>query len=160
VTGEQEVIDDALRSVRSLVASSRETLTLIGQVPADEGAFASLTAVERVATTAALKQFEQLEGALNGLFRGILRALGVRLKGLYPLDVGHRIEELGIVDAAGDWLAAVKLRNELVHDYPDRPAERLVRLGAAIATFPFLFDAAQRAAAVVAARGLLKDPPA
>lgn len=159
MTGEQEIVADCLRAVRSLVSSARETLALVGEVPRDLDAFAALTPMKRMATTASLKQFEQLEGALHGLFRGILRVLGVRLKGLYALDIGYRMEELDIIDDAQRWLAIVQLRNELVHDYPDAEAVRLARLGAALAAFPFLLDAAQRADHVVTTRNLLKETP-
>ena len=159
MTGEQDVIDDLVRSAERIVSSAKETLTLVERVPADEASFAALTPIERVATTAALKQFEQLQDVLNGLFRAVLRHLGVRLKGLYPLDIGDRMEELDIIDDPSRWLAAVKLRNELVHEYPDAPIVRLARLREAVDALPFLFDAAERAARAVARRGLLKDKP-
>lgn len=157
MTPEQEVIADLLATARRLAASARETLTLIETIPFDEAGFQALTPIERIATTAALKQFEQIEDTLNGLFRAILRALGIRLKGLYPLDIGHRMEELDVLDDAERWLAIVKLRNELVHDYPKEEAEQLSHLQAAIAALPVLFDAVYRTGRLVAARDLLAD---
>lgn len=155
MTPEQEVLADLLAAATAITASAREAMPLAGEPPADHVAFAAMTPMQRVATTALLKQFEQLEGALSGLFRAILRSLGVRLKGLYPLDIANRMAELDILDRPEDWLMVVKLRNELVHEYPLGSSERYHRFVDALIALPFLFDAAERAARVARARGLL-----
>jgi hypothetical protein len=112
-----------------------------------------------MAATAMLKQFEQIEGLLSGLFRATLRTLGVRLKGLYAQDIGNRMVELDIIDDADRWVAIVKLRNELVHEYPLGSSDRYDRFASAYDAFPFLFDATERARRVIAARGMLEPKP-
>lgn len=156
---EQEIIADLLRAARALTISARDSLEIMGEMPHDDASFAEMTVMQRVATTAMLKDFEQLEGTLSGLFRSILRALGVRLKGLYPLDIANRMAELNVLDDPKRWAAIVKLRNELVHEYPIGSGDRYHRFVAAHAAFPFLFDAAARAEQVVRERGLLDEQP-
>lgn len=156
MTAEQEVLADQLDAIEAVVSSARETLPLIGPMPLDHAAFRAMTPIQRMAATAMLKQFEQIEGMLSGLFRAMLRTLGVRLKGLYPQDIGNRMAELDIIDDADRWVAIVKLRNELVHEYPLGSSDRYDRFASAHEAFPFLFDAAARARQVIEVRGLLE----
>lgn len=159
MTPEQEVIADLLQGVRALVLSSRETLTAVEPAPRDADAFTSMTPLQRMATTAMIKQFEQLEGALHGLFRAMLRSLGVRLKGLYALDIANRMAELDVLDIPLRWVEIVKLRNDLAHDYPIHATERWDRVVETHAAFPFLFDAAARAERVIQARAMIPELP-
>lgn len=159
MTPEQEVVADQLEAIILVVRSARETVPMIGAMPNDDAQFAAMTPLQRIAATAMLKEFEQLEGLLSGLFRAILRTLGVRLKGLYPLDVANRMAELGVIDDPKRWAAVVKLRNELVHEYPLGSSDRYDRFSAAFDALPFLFDAAERAERVVAERGVLDPQP-
>ncbi|WP_174286777.1 hypothetical protein [Sphingomonas bacterium] len=156
MTPEQDVLADQLAAIAAVTTSARQTLPLIGAMPLDDEAFAAMTPIQNMAATAMLKQFEQLEGLLSGLFRAVLRLLGVRLKGLYAQDIGNRMAELAILDDATRWVAIVKLRNELVHEYPLGSSDRYDRFATAHDAFPFLFDAAERAAQVIADRRLLE----
>ena len=159
MTPEQDIVADQIEAIAKVTQSARHALPLIGAMPKNDPAFAAMTDLQQIAATAMLKQFEQIEGLLSGLFRAILRILGVRLKGLYALDIANRMVELGILDDADRWVTIVKLRNELVHEYPLGSSERYDRFIAAYEAFPFLFDAVDRAIAVVAARDLLKEHP-
>ena len=125
MTAEQEVLKDQLEAINSVAGSARITLPMVGTMPLDDAAFQAMTPIQTIAATAMLKQFEQLEGLLSGLFRAILRTLGVRLKGLYAQDIGNHMETLGVIDDAGRWVAIAKLRNELVHEYPARIVQPL-----------------------------------
>ena len=118
-----------------------------------------MTTTQRIAATAMLKQFEQLEGLLSALFRAILRVLGVRLKGLYPLDVANRMAELDVLDDPDRWIGIVKLRNALVHEYPLGSSDRYDRFADAFDALPFLLDSVERASRVVAERRLLEAKP-
>lgn len=157
MTPEQEIMADLLEGVRALVLSSRETLALVEPVPGDAEALAAMTPLQRMGTTAMIKQFEQLEGALHGLFRAMLRSLGVRLKGLYALDIANRMAELDVLDVPLRWVDIVKLRNDLVHDYPIQATERWERVVETHGAFPFLFDAAARAERVIRARVMIPE---
>lgn len=159
MTPEQEIVADQLEAITRVVRSARETVPMVGTMPSDDAEFEAMTALQRMAATAMLKEFEQLEGLLSGLFRAILRTLGVRLKGLYPLDIANRMAELDILSDPERWVAIVKLRNELVHEYPLGSSNRYDRFSAAFAALPFLFDAAERAERIVAELGLLEPNP-
>jgi len=158
VTPEQEIIEDLLKQVSAVRASMPETLAMIGTLPTDVAAFDALPVLARVGTTAMLKQFEQLEDCLASLFRAVLKTMGQRLKGLYPLDIGHRMVEFRVLDDAHAWLAAVKLRNQLVHEYSLAADERLARLSQAYHTLPLLIDAAVRIDRFIVERKLLEHP--
>lgn len=157
MTAEQEVIADQLSAIAAVARSARETLPLIGAMPADDAAFDAMTPIQRMAATAMLKHFEQIEGLLSGLFRAVLRSLGVKLKGLYAQDIGNRMAELTIIDDPDRWVATVKLRNELVHEYPLGSSDRYDRFLAAHDSWPFLLAAAQQAERVITERGLLNS---
>lgn len=159
MTPEQEVVADQLEAIGAIVRSARETVPLIGAMPANDAEFEVMTTLQKIAATAMLKQFEQLEGLLSSLFRAVLRTLGVRLKGLYPLDIANRMSELQILDDPRRWLAVVKLRNELVHEYPLGTSERYDRFAEAFASLPFLFETAKRAERFVAERRILDSNP-
>lgn len=157
MTPEQEIVADQLEAIARVVRSALETLPIIGTMPSNDVEFDAMTALQRMAATAMLKEFEQLEGLLSGLFRAILRTLGVRLKGLYPLDIANRMAELGVLSDPERWVAIVKLRNELVHEYPLGSSDRYDRFSGAFDALPFLFEAAERAQRAVTDRGLLDN---
>lgn len=158
MTPEQEIIADQQEAIAAVLRSARTALPMIGAMPTDHASFAAMTPLQQLASTAMLKQFEQLEGLLHGLFRAILRTLGIRLKGLYPLDVANKMVELEILDDAARWVAIIKLRNDLAHEYPLGTSDRYDRFADAHASLPFLFDAAERARRVIAQRRLLETP--
>ena len=157
MTPEQEVIADQLSAIAAVARSARETLPLIGAMPNDDAAFALMTPLQRMAATALLKEFEQIQGLLSGLFRAVLRLLGVRVKGLYAQDIGNKMAELAIIDDPDRWLAIVKLRHELVQEYPLGSSDRYDRFTAAHDAWPFLFAAAEQAEKVIAERALLES---
>jgi hypothetical protein len=47
------------------------------------------------------------------------------------IDRFNRLEQLGWLASADDWLALRQVRNQFAHDYPDSAAERFERLQAA-----------------------------
>jgi uncharacterized protein YutE (UPF0331/DUF86 family) len=157
VTPEQEIIEDLLAQANRVRDSLPATLSMISTFPDTVEAFEAMPATARIGTTAMLKQFEQLEDSLAGLFRAVLRTMGQRLKGLYPLDIGNKMIELDVLDDSEAWLAVVKLRNQLVHEYSLVAAERFERLSQAYHALPLLIDALARIEKCIAERQLLED---
>lgn len=157
MTLKQGIFADLLVQARFLRTFVNEALMLIDELPRDEDAFVAMAPSGRVATTALPKSFEQLGDTLNGLFRAILRILGIRLKGLFPLDIAHRMEKLNVIDDPDQFVAIVKLRNELVHEHPSEAALRFDRMRNAHRAFPYLFDAAARADQMVRDQRLLES---
>lgn len=154
MTPEQDVLAEFLTQIEATRAGLADAEALIGPLPQDVAGFEAMTPLEKVASTALLKGFEQLQDGLARVFRTVLRALGVNLKGLYPLDIANRMAELDVLDDPPRWLEIVKLRNELVHEYPADAETRLHRLRTAHAALPFLSAAADRIGAVVQTKGL------
>ncbi len=157
MTPEAEILKDLLEQADRSAAGLGETVRLLGAFPDNRSDFEAMSPLQRLISTGMLKQVEQLEGSLHGAFRVMLRILGISLKGLYPLDIGNRMAELGIVENGEDWLAAVKLRNELAHEYADTASARFTRTAQAFAMVPLLRNALARLQSVVAERGWLDD---
>jgi hypothetical protein len=155
VTPEQEILHDLLGQADRSAAGLVGTIAMIADFPADETAFDTMSDLKSMATTAMLKQVEQLEGSLHGAFRVALKMMGVSLKGLYPLDIGERMAELGVIDDGATWLAAVKLRNELVHEYLFDLRSRFIRTRDAFSMAATLQDAVPRLRRFIIERKLL-----
>jgi len=50
------------------------------------------------------------------------------------LDRFIRLEQLGWLPSADEWITLRQIRNQFAHDYPDTPEERFERLQAAMAS--------------------------
>jgi hypothetical protein len=66
------------------------------------------------------------------LMPAVLKALGEDIAPMSAIDRFIRLEQLGWLQSADDWLMLRQVRNQFAHDYPERPTERLERLQAAI----------------------------
>lgn len=142
---EGDVLPSIRDRIRSLVVALDEDLTLLGPVPADLAAFEAMSQTSRVGSRAVLKTVEQLEDQMMRLFRTILRLRDVDIKDLYARDIANRMEALGIVADTEGWMAVVKLRNRLVHDYPLTSESRFMKLAEAVAAADLLRASAERA---------------
>lgn len=66
------------------------------------------------------------------LMPAVLKALGEDIAPMSAIDRFARLEQLGWLDSADNWLVLRQVRNQFAHDYPDNPTERFERLQAAI----------------------------
>lgn len=66
------------------------------------------------------------------LMPAVLKALGEDIAPMSAIDRFTRLEQLGWINSADDWLSLRQVRNQFAHDYPDSPTERFERLQAAI----------------------------
>jgi hypothetical protein len=66
------------------------------------------------------------------LMPSVLKALGEDIAPMSAIDRFTRLEQLGWLQSADDWLMLRQVRNQFAHDYPERPTERFERLQAAI----------------------------
>lgn len=155
MTAEQEILSDLLAQLDASASGIADSLQLIGAFPTTVAEFEAMSTLQRVVSTGLLKQIEQLEDGLMRTFRTILKTLGVSLKGFYPIDIANHMIELDVIDDAAAWVAVVKLRNELVHEYPFRPADRFDRLFRAHDAIPLLRDATRRVGSLIQSKGLL-----
>lgn len=125
------------------MASLRDDLAWLGEVPGDQEAFEALPSHRRSASRAALKSFEQIEDQLARAFRVIPALVAQNTQGWFARDHADYMERLGIIDDAGRWSAIVRLRNELVHDYPLDPDVQFRRFRQAMEAVPDLIAALQ-----------------
>lgn len=65
------------------------------------------------------------------LIPAVLKALGEDIGPMSAIDRFGRLEQLGWLASADDWLALRQVRNQFSHDYPDSTYERYERLQAA-----------------------------
>jgi hypothetical protein len=66
------------------------------------------------------------------LMPALLRALGEEVADMPTLDRLARLEQLGWLSSAEDWLVLQQIRNQFTHEYPDSVNERFERLQAAV----------------------------
>ena len=62
------------------------------------------------------------------LMPAVLKALGEDIAPMSAMDRFSRLEQLGWLSSADEWLALRQIRNQFAHEYPDSPAERFERL--------------------------------
>lgn len=91
-------------------------------IPIGPDRMRSLTDDEHVDVLAFLKTYEQLEDTLGRTLKTIsmLMQFG-KAERLMPRDVAYRAVSLGILEDGKEWADAVRVRNELAHEYPLRP---------------------------------------
>jgi hypothetical protein len=87
-----------------------------------------LPLIERIASIALLKRYEQLQDMLGRLFRAYLTWELEDVRAMTRRDQANQLEKLGIVEDADDWIGAAELRNRLVHEYPIDEAEQVDRV--------------------------------
>ncbi len=136
-------IDDLLRAVfaRSvrIVAGFHDIHPFLAPVlPASNEALSGLPVVERIASIALLKRYEQLQDIVAQLGRLMISWEGERTDRLSRRDLANWLERFGAVDDADDYIAASELRNRLVHDYPLDEDEQTQRVNSSWAGFPAL----------------------
>jgi hypothetical protein len=71
------------------------------------------------------------------LLPAVLLALGEDIAPMAVVDRLNRLEQLGWLPSADEWLALRKIRNEFAHEYPERPDEYMQK-------FTLAVNAAQR----------------
>lgn len=70
----------------------------------------------------------------------VLKVLGEDIAPLSAIDRLTRLEQLGWLTSADEWLTLRQIRNQFSHDYPDSSAERFERLQAATQAATQLLD--------------------
>ncbi|MEH3104030.1 MAG: hypothetical protein PGN12_09005 [Sphingomonas phyllosphaerae] len=101
-------------------------------MPIDADRMRSLDPDRDIDVLAFLKTFEQLEDTLGRTLKTIamLMQLG-KVERLTPRDVAQRAAALGVIDDPKIWADAVRVRNELAHQYPLHPDKQAAQVNAA-----------------------------
>lgn len=155
IAPEQRLLSDMAERARLVAAGLDEALQLVGQVPRSLPEFVGLGLIERTAATALLKRVEQMVDLLVRMFRTSLGALGTDTTDLYVRDLANKMEKAGVLDDAGAWVAMVRLRNRLAHEYPVSPTEQMARLHEAVAARALLILTSERMLAFLLSQQLL-----
>ena len=143
-SAEHDILELLLRRLDSLRRSLADDLSWMGEVPETLAEFDSMESYRRSASKAVLKSFEQIEDQLARAFRLLPKLMLADTTRWYARDYGDFMEKLGVIDSAAKWSEIVRLRNELVHDYPLDPQIQFDRFKQAVASLPALQEAHRR----------------
>lgn len=88
----------------------------------------ALPVIERIASIALLKRYEQLQDMLARLLRAYVSWELEDVRAMSRRDQANQAEKFGMVADADDWMEAAELRNRLVHEYPVEEAEQVDRV--------------------------------
>jgi hypothetical protein len=138
---------DRLTAVRKRIASL---------VPMSAERLKSLDSDQDLSILAFLKTFEQLEDTLGRTLKtlAMLMELG-KSERLAARDVAFRAVSLGIITDGKAWADAVRVRNELAHEYPLDQAKQAGQVNAAWDKSDTLFETARSIHAFVERERLL-----
>lgn len=79
-------------------------------------------------------RFTRLQDDMSGrLFQALLGALGEEIVAMSVIDRLNRLEQLGWIPLADEWLELRRIRNEFAHDYSENQELHHVRLRQAMA---------------------------
>lgn len=125
----EEVIRTAVARCDRIVAGVDELLPFLAPVlPVAADDLSRLPVVERIASIALLKRYEQLQDMLGRLFRAYLSWELEDVRAMTRRDQANQLEKFAIVEDADDWVDAAELRNRLVHEYPVDEDEQVERV--------------------------------
>lgn len=148
-TPEQALLDRLLERIDKLVQSAAIDLHLMGEVPDAAGSFENMPPARQSASRALLKSFEQIEDQLARTFRAIPALVGTDTERWFARDFADFMERAGVLDDAAEWSRVVRLRNQLVHDYPLDPDVQIARLREVVERLPYLEQTYRRLATFV-----------
>ena len=127
-SAEHDVLQSLLDRLALLESALDEDMRWLGLAPQSLAAFAALESHQRSASRAVLKSFEQVEDQLARVFRLLPKMLGVETDRWFARDFADWMEKFEVLESAATWSSIVKLRNQLVHDYPVDQATQFDRL--------------------------------
>lgn len=152
---ERILIGKLMAVAGALADGADEALSLMGALPDNAAAFASLGLIQRTAARALLKAVEQQQDVLARLFRTVLIAEAVDVVPMTARDVANVMEKLGGLNNAYIWSDLVKLRNRLPHEYPVSATAQLDRMREAADAVPVLHSILNVITGLLAKRGYL-----
>lgn len=128
IGAEREALAELFQALDEVAAGFSDAFDVLVELPTDPDALRYYDAGKRLAARSLLKSVEQMQDLLGRAIRAILVLEQVDLAGLSPRAWADRAEGIGALPSSEEWSALVRLRNELVHEYPLSPAQRLLRL--------------------------------
>lgn len=125
----EDVIRGGVARCDRIVAGVDELRPFLAPVlPVSGNDLSALPVIERIASIALLKRYEQLQDMLARLLRAYLTWELEDVRAMSRRDQANQAEKFGMVADADDWMEAAELRNRLVHEYPVEEAEQVDRV--------------------------------
>jgi hypothetical protein len=128
------VLQQARRTCRSHAEALGDALADIALrafVPAD---LESLAKADRRLLDQFAYRYTRLQDDMGArLMPAVLTALGEDIVALPALDRFNRLEQLGWLPSADEWMELRQVRNPFTHDYPESAEERFERFQTALA---------------------------
>ena len=125
----EDLIPAAVARCDRTVAGVNELRPFLDPVlPVSGSDLGELPVVERVASVALLKRYEQSRDMLGRLFRAYLDWELEDVRSMTRRDQANQLEKFGIVKDADEWVGAAELRNRVVHEYPVDEGEQIDRV--------------------------------
>jgi hypothetical protein len=91
-------------------------------------------------------RFAQLQDLLGAkIFPELLKANGEQIDEMFYIDRINKLEQLRVIINAAEWMEMRRLRNNLLHEYPDKPELLADNLNKAFAMGPELISCLNRA---------------
>lgn len=138
---ENDILALILERLAVLEASLADDLAWMEDAPDTLADFETMASHRRTASRAVLKSFEQMEDQLARAFRLLPKLLGKDSSRWFSRDHADFMEQLGITHDAARWARIVKLRKDLVHDYPLKREVQFERFLQAIGFIPVILEA-------------------
>lgn len=132
-----------------LQASVADDIAWMERAPRDLAEFETMASHRQSASRAVLKSYEQIQDQLARTFRAIPKLMGEDTAQWFARDHADFMEKVGVLRDAANWSRVVKLRNQLVHDYPLEAQAQFDRLCEVLVLLPFLAETHQQLAAFV-----------
>jgi len=123
----------ALRQAVDICKTHREglsdALTDLEERELSEGAIGNLSKEDRRLLDQFAYRYTRLQDDMGQrLLPAVLRALGEDVASLPAIDRFNRLEQLGWLPSAEEWVDLRRIRNEFTHEYPETTQERFERL--------------------------------
>jgi hypothetical protein len=123
----------ALRHALDVCLTHREglndALTDLDERNLSESAIGKLSKADRRLLDQFAYRYTRLQDDMGQrLLPAVLRALGEDVASLPAIDRFNRLEQLGWLPSADEWVDLRRIRNEFTHEYPETTQERFERL--------------------------------
>lgn len=141
---ERAILSKLIDRLHRLHLSAADDIALMEQLPRDLAEFETMASHRQSATRAVLKSYEQIQDQLARSFRVVPKLMGEATAEWFARDYADFMEKVGILRDAANWSRVVKLRDQLVHDYPLEAQAQFDRLCEVLMLLPFLAETHER----------------
>jgi hypothetical protein len=128
MTPEFQALLDLNAAIDEVAVGIGEARDVLRRKPETIDDLARHDASQRIAARAFLKGVEQLQDLLAKVLRLVLVIEQEDLAGLSARALADKAASIGLIGSSERWSALVRLRNQLVHEYPLSKAQQLLRM--------------------------------